>query len=122
MGFAPMNVGFVPIIAKFWRHERESNPRIRVLQTPPLPLGYRANQNFTIIEDPRLLNKFYKIYRSRDRSPPYHLGTVPFFYLSTFDIINVFATLKLHSAICRGPAQKAGNIIYITRKMPLLFF
>ena len=26
----------------FWRRGWESNPRIKVLQTSPLPLGYRA--------------------------------------------------------------------------------
>ncbi len=29
-------------IKNLWRHGAESNRRIRVLQTPALPLGYRA--------------------------------------------------------------------------------
>ncbi len=39
--------GFVPIITKILRRRWESNPRIRVLQTLALPLGYDAkSQNF----------------------------------------------------------------------------
>src|SRR5262245_48727047 len=29
-------------VQEFWRRGWESNPRIKVLQTSPLPLGYRA--------------------------------------------------------------------------------
>src|SRR5690348_3014244 len=30
---------------KVWRRGWESNPRVKVLQTSPLPLGYRASKN-----------------------------------------------------------------------------
>ena len=33
---------------KNWRRGWESNPRIKVLQTSPLPLGYRANRGVTV--------------------------------------------------------------------------
>jgi hypothetical protein len=31
---------------RFWRRGSESNRRIKVLQTSPLPLGYRASGNY----------------------------------------------------------------------------
>ena len=37
---------FLPFLQGFhWRRGWESNPRMKVLQTSPLPLGYRASEN-----------------------------------------------------------------------------
>ena len=35
--------------AKFWRRGSESNRRIKVLQTSPLPLGYRASAEYVSV-------------------------------------------------------------------------
>src|SRR6185437_5385181 len=37
---------------EFWRRGWESNPRIKVLQTSPLPLGYRAVRTASIANLP----------------------------------------------------------------------
>ena len=52
MGVAPMHNSFVPIASKFLRRGRELHPRITVLQTVALLLGYHA-KNFEAIADPR---------------------------------------------------------------------
>ncbi len=36
-----------------WRRGWESNPRIKVLQTSPLPLGYRAENPWPVVGDQR---------------------------------------------------------------------
>lgn len=52
MGFAPTHNSFVPIDSKFLRRGRELHPRIVVLQTTALLLGYHA-KNFESIADSR---------------------------------------------------------------------
>src|SRR3989344_8521634 len=78
-GIEPAYKSFVPII-KFWRPGRELNPRIRVLQTLALPLGYQASFQNLIIEDPRLSIILY-IIESRDRPLPCHAMTLFILYV-----------------------------------------
>ena len=41
----------------FWRRGPESNRRIKVLQTSPLPLGYRALNLFTVARSSRKIQR-----------------------------------------------------------------
>ena len=62
---------------KILRHGRELNPRITLLQSVALPLGYRAIlQNF--MSGSRLHYIILKV--RRDRPLPYHLATRPYFF------------------------------------------
>src|SRR5271156_5834258 len=67
----------------FWRRGWESNPRIKVLQTSPLPLGYRAPE----------LGSISKLVRGFSREP---LRAAPLCYrLSQISAANFFVMRRL---------------------------